>query len=422
MDARNLISAKRNHNRSLVSDRSSYNNRQQVCTDVRNSLPKHSSHLPHQKIPQKFDARQRIQRTIDGPKSLLEIKTEEVIVPKLSVDTDIIRTKKTIKNEYVKTAPSPDPVTASTSTVKETAGKQIKPIGFVCVTNGQRTVQNKVTIEDTGLKIAVRNDSMTKKANKAAPSPINIKKTIKGLSQAKQQYVPKMHYDAPKKELASSNSLTRKRPYTQHKPPQAEPRHMIPEKISMHRATVIKEVPMTPYEKIAKLNRESHFKSSVPQMRKPFTSYGDTSEESRLSGYEPICSPFAGTKIMIENLHPRVVVCDIQELFSAVGPVKRARMLGFGRAQVVFVRRDHAIEAIQKYNKRDLDGQPMLMQLVEQGKKQRQQWYSWMEEIGTRKQTGSASTIELRPDVLRRALFKGTAPTSARPVVFTVKV
>ena len=39
-----------------------------------------------------------------------------------------------------------------------------------------------------------------------------------------------------------------------------------------------------------------------------------------------------------------------------VGAVRRARMVGPGTAEVVFVQREDAIHAYQKYNNRDLDG------------------------------------------------------------------
>ena len=39
-----------------------------------------------------------------------------------------------------------------------------------------------------------------------------------------------------------------------------------------------------------------------------------------------------------------------------MGPVKRAKMLEAGTAEVVYVRQDDALEAIRKYNNRKLDG------------------------------------------------------------------
>jgi len=49
-------------------------------------------------------------------------------------------------------------------------------------------------------------------------------------------------------------------------------------------------------------------------------------------------------------------VSPAQELFSVLGPVRRARLIGPGKAEVVYIRRDDAIRAYQKYNNRDLDG------------------------------------------------------------------
>lgn len=45
-----------------------------------------------------------------------------------------------------------------------------------------------------------------------------------------------------------------------------------------------------------------------------------------------------------------------QELFSDIGPIKRARFIDKGLAEVVYVRIEHAKEAIQKYDLKELDG------------------------------------------------------------------
>ena len=45
-----------------------------------------------------------------------------------------------------------------------------------------------------------------------------------------------------------------------------------------------------------------------------------------------------------------------KELFSDVGPIKRARFLEKGLAEVIYVKLEHAKEAIYKYDKNELDG------------------------------------------------------------------
>ncbi|KAM4634799.1 polymerase delta-interacting protein 3 isoform 2-T2 [Polymixia lowei] len=78
-------------------------------------------------------------------------------------------------------------------------------------------------------------------------------------------------------------------------------------------------------------------------------------------------SPLEGTKITVNNLHPRVTEEDIVELFCVCGALKRARLVKVGVAEVVFVRKEDAVSAYRKYNNRCLDGQPMKCNLHIQG-------------------------------------------------------
>ncbi|KAM6956951.1 polymerase delta-interacting protein 3 isoform 2-T2 [Aplochiton taeniatus] len=82
---------------------------------------------------------------------------------------------------------------------------------------------------------------------------------------------------------------------------------------------------------------------------------------------QPTFSPLEGTKITVNNLHPRVTEEDIVELFCVCGALKRARLVKVGVAEVVFVRKDDAVSAYRKYNNRCLDGQPMKCNLHIQG-------------------------------------------------------
>ncbi|XP_068826251.1 polymerase delta-interacting protein 3 isoform X4 [Capricornis sumatraensis] len=70
---------------------------------------------------------------------------------------------------------------------------------------------------------------------------------------------------------------------------------------------------------------------------------------------EPVLSPLEGTKMTVNNLHPRVTEEDIVELFCVCGALKRARLVHPGVAEVVFVKKDDAITAYKKYNNRCLD-------------------------------------------------------------------
>uniref|UniRef100_A0A3P9IBB1 DNA polymerase delta interacting protein 3 n=1 Tax=Oryzias latipes TaxID=8090 RepID=A0A3P9IBB1_ORYLA len=82
---------------------------------------------------------------------------------------------------------------------------------------------------------------------------------------------------------------------------------------------------------------------------------------------QPTFSPLEGTKITVNNLHPRVTEEDIVELFCVCGALKRARLVKVGVAEVVFVRKEDAVSAYRKYNNRCLDGQPMKCNLHIQG-------------------------------------------------------
>ncbi|KAG5279812.1 hypothetical protein AALO_G00081860 [Alosa alosa] len=91
----------------------------------------------------------------------------------------------------------------------------------------------------------------------------------------------------------------------------------------------------------------------------------DTS--TRSAPPQPAFSPLEGTKITVNNLHPRVTEEDIVELFCVCGALKRARLVKQGVAEVVFVKKEDAISAYRKYNNRCLDGQPMKCNLHMQG-------------------------------------------------------
>uniref|UniRef100_A0A3Q2QDL0 DNA polymerase delta interacting protein 3 n=1 Tax=Fundulus heteroclitus TaxID=8078 RepID=A0A3Q2QDL0_FUNHE len=84
------------------------------------------------------------------------------------------------------------------------------------------------------------------------------------------------------------------------------------------------------------------------------------------SSSAPTFSPLEGTKITVNNLHPRVSEEDIVELFCVCGALKRARLVKVGVAEVVFVRKEDAVSAYRKYNNRCLD-QPMKCNLHIQG-------------------------------------------------------
>ena len=46
----------------------------------------------------------------------------------------------------------------------------------------------------------------------------------------------------------------------------------------------------------------------------------------------------------------------LQELFGAIGAVRKVKMVKQGTAEVTYVKKDNALEATKTYNERELDG------------------------------------------------------------------
>uniref|UniRef100_A0A3P9IBA6 DNA polymerase delta interacting protein 3 n=1 Tax=Oryzias latipes TaxID=8090 RepID=A0A3P9IBA6_ORYLA len=142
----------------------------------------------------------------------------------------------------------------------------------------------------------------------------------------------------------------------------------------------------------------------------------------------PTFSPLEGTKITVNNLHPRVTEEDIVELFCVCGALKRARLVKVGVAEVVFVRKEDAVSAYRKYNNRCLDGECFW--------KKNANSYSYKETLflrlsdtpgtgGSTKKDGlppslsrtgqrssSQPTPEVDPQTILKALFKSTAQST----------
>jgi len=77
-------------------------------------------------------------------------------------------------------------------------------------------------------------------------------------------------------------------------------------------------------------------------------------------------SPLQGAKIVVANLQTSVTQEDIIELFGDVGALKRAKIVGHGQGEVVFVKRSDAVRAVEIYHNRQLDGKPMKCSVVQE--------------------------------------------------------
>ncbi|XP_069508798.1 polymerase delta-interacting protein 3 isoform X1 [Ambystoma mexicanum] len=151
---------------------------------------------------------------------------------------------------------------------------------------------------------------------------------------------------------------------------------------------------------------------------------------------EPVYSPLEGTKMTVNNLHPRVTEEDIVELFCVCGALKRARLVNPGIAEVVFVKKDDAVSAYKKYNNRCLDGQPMKCNLHMNGNvitsdqpillRLSDTPSAAKKETDTRRAAPvpSKPAPEVDPDTILKALFKSSAAatTSASSTAFKIKL
>ncbi|KFQ31169.1 Polymerase delta-interacting protein 3, partial [Merops nubicus] len=146
-------------------------------------------------------------------------------------------------------------------------------------------------------------------------------------------------------------------------------------------------------------------------------------------------SPLEGTKMTVNNLHPRVTEEDIVELFCVCGALKRARLVHPGVAEVVFVKKEDAITAYKKYNNRCLDGQPMKCNLHMNGNVitsdqpillRLSDTPSVKKEGEPRRPSASAASnppAEVDPDTILKALFKSSGVSaSVQPTEFKIKL
>nr|XP_006819007.1 PREDICTED: polymerase delta-interacting protein 3-like [Saccoglossus kowalevskii] len=143
-------------------------------------------------------------------------------------------------------------------------------------------------------------------------------------------------------------------------------------------------------------------------------------------------SPLQGARMTITNLHPSVSGDDIEELFGAVGALKKTRLLRPGSAEVVFVKREDAMSAFKTYHNRELDGQPMQCKLDSLVSPTMSTSASaaplatsgpLLSSLRKKESAGRREPPpEVDPTLITKALFKTTGSTPTRPVTFTVKL
>ncbi|XP_050520428.1 uncharacterized protein LOC126893921 [Daktulosphaira vitifoliae] len=87
---------------------------------------------------------------------------------------------------------------------------------------------------------------------------------------------------------------------------------------------------------------------------------------SRLDSHQSVTKRTrpSGHKIVISNLEPSVTSEDIRELFADIGDLLESRVVRPGVAEVIYERRADAIQAVDVYHNRQLDGRPMKCDMV----------------------------------------------------------
>ncbi|XP_071948821.1 uncharacterized protein [Antedon mediterranea] len=147
-----------------------------------------------------------------------------------------------------------------------------------------------------------------------------------------------------------------------------------------------------------------------------------------------------GTRVYVTKLHYSVTEEDIKELFGAIGPLRKARFVKQGVAEVVYIDRENALEAINIYNNRELDGIPMQCKLDSSTVPESSSSAAGVDAKPSRpisdrfkytrtqsagiESSGTMRSDDLEANLIHKALFKSPASQNepTKPVVFTVKI
>ncbi|XP_048210288.1 polymerase delta-interacting protein 3 isoform X1 [Perognathus longimembris pacificus] len=207
--------------------------------------------------------------------------------------------------------------------------------------------------------------------------------------------------------------------------------------LSTSKLSMSKALPLTKV-----VQNDAYTAPALPSIRtKALTSMSRTlvnKEEApkELPSAEAVLSPLEGTKMTVNNLHPRVTEEDIVELFCVCGALKRARLVHPGVAEVVFVKKDDAITAYKKYNNRCLDGQPMKCNLHMNGHvitSEQPILLRLSDSPAVKKESelprrvapaaAASPAAEVDPDTILKALFKSSgASVTTQPTEFKIKL
>lgn len=173
--------------------------------------------------------------------------------------------------------------------------------------------------------------------------------------------------------------------------------------------------------------KKSRKPSPIIQMRSP-----KSTTQHHFPNFNYIKEEFVTTKaplpakMVISNLHASVTQDDIKELFGAVGTLQEARLTNHGSAEVVYANAEDAFAAYNKYNTRNLDGQPMILKITTA----EEDSYRSSSSMAPMPGFPSASTISSNGRFSHQDTFGGRTgggstirnDSTKKPVVFTVRL
>jgi len=139
---------------------------------------------------------------------------------------------------------------------------------------------------------------------------------------------------------------------------------------------LLKGSTITPLPAVVKKNKQtkqtnSRYESPAWQRERPLLQFSTSTSYDSSAVYQQedssLLSPVKKSvpaKVVISNLHPNVTHEDIRELFGAIGNLSDSRITSVGTAECVYTTAEDAFAAYTKYHTRNLDGQPMVLKIL----------------------------------------------------------